>query len=525
MARARGEKLRIEAVAAVPFSHEPVALESEGGEAVETPDAAPAFDPRLAEALRAAIQKHKAGRATALLGVDRGSIELMHFALPPAKDEELPELVAHQVVRESSLFVEGAAMDFLAATDDPAQPRAITAAILPQAQLARIHATCAAVGIRPYRLLLRPYASASLFARTTSPPEDVCLLVNRVADEADLTVLVRGKVVFSRTARLPGDADQETATQRLAAEINRTLAVSQESTAAEGPVEAIYIFGSPGEHQDLVDEIREEISLPSMVIDPFVAVDVASPLALENSGSFASLLGMLLDETRGGAHAIDFLHPRKPPAPKNRRRPIAMAAALATVLVLAGGYYVWDQLATVDAKNHELSDELGELKDLMKQAAKKEQLVQAIREWQATDVNWLDELRDFSLRFPSSRDAIILNMTMSPARTGGGAIQFAGLVRDPSIVVRMESNIRDKFHEIRSKRVQERQREKDYTWRFETSMSAARRDKSQYVSHLPTSPEGKVPADAGAKPQANPQTPAAKPNSSPAASKPRAATP
>jgi hypothetical protein len=236
-------------------------------------------------------------------------------------------------------------------------------------------------------------------------------------------------------------------------------------------------------------------------------------------------LGMLLDETRGGVHAIDFLHPRKPPSPKNRRRPIAMAVALAAALVLAGGYYVWDQLAAVDTHNRELSDELGELKDLMKQAAKKEQLVQAIGEWQATDVNWLDELRDLSLRFPSSRDAIILNMTMSPARTGGGAIQFSGLVRDPSIVVRMESNIRDKYHEIRSKRVQERQREKDYTWRFETSMTAARRDKSQYTSHLPPAPEGKVPADAGTKPQATTQAPAAKADSPPAASKSRAATP
>ena len=190
-----------------------------------------------------------------------------------------------------------------------------------------------------------------------------------------------------------------------------------------------------------------------MVIDPFVAVDVAGPLMPENSGSFASLLGMVLDEVRGGAHAIDFLHPRKPPAPPDRRRPLLVAAAMVVALILFGGYYVWDQLASVDVENQKLAAELADVKDLVKQAAQKKQAVAAIREWQADEVNWLDELRDLSLRFPSSRDAIVLKMTMSPGRGGGGTIQFSGLVRDPSIVVRMESNIRDSFHEIRSKRV------------------------------------------------------------------------
>ena len=135
--------------------------------------------------------------------------------MPPARDDELPELVTNQALRESTAFSDKASMDFLALDDDPTQPRQVIVAVLGEAQLERIRATCAASGIKPRRMLLRPYASASLFSRTASPREDVCLLVNRVADEVDLTVLVRGKVVFSRTARLPAEVDKDTATERL----------------------------------------------------------------------------------------------------------------------------------------------------------------------------------------------------------------------------------------------------------------------------------------------------------------------
>jgi hypothetical protein len=501
LASTSGEKLHVTAVAAIAFDDlsEAETVGEAGVEAASSPD------PRLVRTLRAAIARHRAARATTLLGVDRGSIELMHLTLPPARDDELPELVTNQALRESTAFSDKASMDFLALDDDPAQPRQVIVAVLGEAQLERIRATCAASGIKPRRMLLRPYASASLFSRTASPQEDVCLLVNRVADEVDLTVLVRGKVVFSRTARLPAEVEKDTATGRLVDEIKRTLAVSPDNTGGAGPVEGIYIFGSPGDHQDLVQGIGEELAMPTMVIDPFVAVDVAGPLMPENSGSFASLLGMVLDEVRGGAHAIDFLHPRKPPAPPDRRRPLLVGAAMVVALILFGGYYVWDQLASVDTENQKLAVELADVKGLVKQAAQKKQAVAAIREWQVDEVNWLDELRDLSLRFPSSRDAIVLKMTMSPGRGGGATIQFSGLVRDPSIVVRMESGIRDSFHEIRSKGVQERQREKDYTWQFETSMSVARRDKSQYVSHLPQQPATeKNPAAAPESPKPPP---------------------
>ena len=447
----------------------------------------------VGKALRAALKHYKIARPVVLVGVNRQSVDIMHLSLPPATDSELPHLVANQVQQESQISDEDAVLDFQPVGDDTSESRRVTAAVLLNEQFERLQATCAAAGLKPRHMLLRSYASASLFSRTTSPPEDVCLLVNLVGDEADLTVTVRGQAVFARTVRLPSRADDEKSTRRLIDEIRRTIAAAMQNRQDEGAIEGIYIFGGPDDHAELVDSINDEFSIRAMVLDPFMGVDLAKSLVPDNSGAFAPLLGMLLDETQGGKHAIDFLHPRRRPLPRSRRRPLVIAGALLASLALVAGWHVLGRLAAADAKNDALGQELADLKQLVKKAMKKEEVVQAVRDWQSSDVNWLDELRDMSLRFPSSRDAVVLRMTLARARGSGGSVNFSGLVRDPLIVVRMESNIRDKYHEIRSKRVQERQQDKDYTWHFETSMTVAKRAKDEYDSHLP--PANDEPAD------------------------------
>ncbi len=463
----------------------------------DSPDDKPRED-KIGEAIRAALRNLKIGRCQVLVGVNRQSVELAHLTLPPATDEELPLLVANQVLHDSQLSDDGAVLDFLPEGGDPQRPRQVTAAILSKEQFERMQQTCAAARLKPRSMLLRSYASASLFSRTTTPPENVCLLVDLVGDEVDLTVTAGGRAVYARTVRLPGDADEENATRLLVGEIKRTMAVSLQDRPDEGAIEGIYIFGGPDDHVELVARIEEELSVPAMVIDPFVGVDMAKCPTPDDSGAFAPLLGMLFDDAQGGAHAMDFLKPRRRPEPRSRRRPLVIVAGVAAALALVAGFHVLDQLSDADAANEALQAKLADLKQLVEKATEKEEVVKAVEQWQASDVNWLDELRDMSLRFPSSRDAIVLRMTLSRARSSGGAVDFSGLVRDPLIVVRMENNMRDEFHEIRSKRVQERQQDKDYTWQFETSMTVLKRPKDKYVSHL-AKPTGDANEQRGAQ--------------------------
>lgn len=463
--------LRILSLAAVPLAG---------------PAEADGSQPDAGEALRQLVAQQHTGRATVLVGVDRGHVEVIDLNLPPAKDSELAELVLLQAMRETPTITEESALDFLPMTTDPTQPRKVRAAVLSAEQMEHIRQVCTAAGVKPRRLVLRSFALASLFARTAVVSETAVMLVDRIGDEVELVVVVDGRPTLLRTFRLPASGGEEKAVQRLITEVRRTATVAMdEQTSA--PIQCVYLVGRAEEQEPLAQRIRDEASLAADVFDPFEAMKIPEALVPPQPQRFAPLLGMLLDEVHGAAHPVDFLNPRRGRQRPNRRRTLALALAALVVAMFVGGDFVSAKLAEVDATNRELESELRDLKKAAKKLGEQNKVVDAVRDWLAGDVNWLDELRDLSIRFPTARDMILLRTSMaSTPRAGGGEVILQGVVRDPLVVSRMETNVRDKYHELSSKRVQERIRDKTYSWHFETSISVAKRTKNQYTSHLPS---------------------------------------
>ena len=435
--------------------------------------------------LRAALDEQAVRGMRTLVAIDRASVDLMTFTLPPAKDAELPELVAHQAMRESPLAGEDAAIDFTPVTEDPTEPRQVIAAVLGPQQFRRIQQICTAAGIRPRRIVLRALAAASCYTNYLQPEaEEALILVNVLADEADLTVLAGRRPVFLRTVRLPAGLDEEGTAARLAGEIHRTLLVAQQGPLAGRGADRLVLFGGRDEHPLLAARLEEELSLPLTVVDPFKAAGLAGSVAPEQPGRFAALVGMLRDEAAGRPHAIDFLHPKQPPKPIDRRRPILAAAALVLVVLCGIGYHTYTQIADLDETNQELAAQLDELNALLKKASAQRQLIEAVRLWKAGEVNWLDELRDLSLRLPPSRDVILSRLSMTPGRAGGGQLHLSGLVRDPLVVTEIERRLREAQHrDVRSQRITPREGE-GYTRTFEISATVVPRTKDQYAAAL-----------------------------------------
>ena len=446
--------------------------------------------------IRKALPRGKAARAQVLVGLGRGSIELMHFTVPPATDKELPQLVLNQAVRESQSVTEDTLLDFVSLSDTAGEPRRITVATIEPAELERVKGICRDAGLKPQRMLLRPFASASLFGRIETAAEAPCLMMNRVGDEVDLSVISGGRAVFSRTAQLPDASDQEKTTHQIVVEIGRTLAVASQDQLVGGSIQTVQIFGGPEEYAELIEQIGDEFRLEAKTIDPFGAVGIRQDRYPENAGKYAPLVGMLVDEAHSAAHAIDLLNPKKQPKPPNRAWVAAAAAAVLAAFGLWTWYQAHEEFVVLDAKEANLraiyskdhkqiirlaQPHVGQLKGRKVDYARTLGAVRRqIEAWDTADVNWLDELHDLSLRLPSSRDILLLRMHMSPARGGGGVVGFNGLVRDPRVVVRMETDIRDFYHGISSRHQQQRSKSGDYTWSFETSIVASRRPKEYY---------------------------------------------
>jgi Tfp pilus assembly PilM family ATPase len=468
-ASAHGAQLRILAAESVVIA-----------EAEERSDAETAQE--LGTQLRAALERNHVGQTPTLVGIDRTGLELLPLTLPPAADAELPDLVANEVLRESASVADGAAFDFVALGTDSAAPRKVLAAVLPLEQRERIDAMLAAAGLQARRLLPRIFAAAALFPRLVPPSEEWHLLVHPGAEEADFLVFRGGRIVFARTARMPSTGDEERDAWLLS-EIHRTLTVAATETGEASIVEGVYVFGGHEEYRALCERVRQDLLLPAHGVDPLEKYECPAELAVEHPGRFAALLGMLADEGENRPPAMDFLHPHRAPRRLSRVKAAAFAAVAVLVVVLLAGGYVWQGLSKQWQLNRQLASQLKELDGRVRQAAKTRRLAAAIQAWQAGDVVWLEELREFSERFPPARDALVLRLQMSSLPAGGGLMTMQGLVRDPSLIVRLEYALRDAYHAVQSRRIQSGSRpNEEYTHLFDASIVVSKRQKEDYRS-------------------------------------------
>ncbi len=436
VADSHGERVAIEQAFAVPLRPPQVGEDQEEEQEVD-----------VGGQIAAALAARGIGRLETLVAVGRASIELRQLSLPPAPDDELPELVRFQAMREFNEFDEDWLLDFVPLDEAEEEgPRSVLAAAIGPELVDQIRRTCERAGLTPQRLILRPCAAASLLGRThpagPSPPR---LLVDLLSDEADLTVMIDRKVVFLRTTRLSGDplqnADQPRA---LLAEIRRTIAAAENQLGGRR-IEAIALCGSGEQHAALAKSIERELAAPTELFDPFAGLSLGIGLRgklPEKPGRFAPLLGMALAELEQTGHAIDFLHPRRPPEPPSRRTKLLVAGVAAVLLVGSFfGYRGWQRWS--------LNDEIKQLTNDSKQldkdvAAAKEAVaaVTAIKKWTDTDVVLLDELHKLSKNFPPARQAMLTELKFSSYPAGGGRLSLDGLAAGMDSINETEKSLR-----------------------------------------------------------------------------------
>lgn len=460
VAASRGDRVVIEQAFRVALP-----APSAGAEAAKTPEGS------VSDAIAAALSARRLARLDALVTVGRSSVELRQMSLPPAPDEELPDLVRFQALREFGALEEDWPLDFLPLDEDPAQPRSVLAVAVAGRMVDDIRQCCAAAGVKLVRLGLRPANAASLVLRhAAESAAEVRLLVDLLPGEAELTVLVGRKLVFLRCARLSGDPLADAA-PALVSEIRLTMAAAQNQLAGKKVAELVLLGGGP-RHADLARTLGDQLATPAVLFDPFEAVALEGQLqrALpEHRGRFAALFGMLSDELAGQAHAFDFLHPRRRPAPPSRRNAylVVGAAVGAAVLLglLAGGY----QRSHLRTEVQRLQAESRALDKKVAQAARLRKAADEIDQWLAEELVWLDELRWLSERFPSAEEAMLTQLKMSTG-AGRGEMVLDGLARNVDAVTKLDSGLHDARRRVAGKTKGEHESDTHYTVQFRSSL-------------------------------------------------------
>jgi Tfp pilus assembly PilM family ATPase len=425
----------------------------------------------VGQQIAAALAERRLGRLDALVGVGRSSVELRQMSLPPVPDEELPEVVRFQALREFSAVDEDWPLDFFPLDDDPTQSRSVLASAASPQLIGEIRQVCDASELKLTRLTLRPASAASLVVRRQSQTAaEVRLLVDLLAGEADLTVLVGRKVAFLRCARLSGDPLTE-ARQVLLSELRLTMAAASNQLSGR-KVESVVLFGSGALHAALASAIEEQLGLPTELFDPFEGQELEGPLRRslpEHPGRFASLLGMLSDELTHSPHAFDFLHPRRRPEPPSRRNSYALAGLAAGLVVLLLVFARWYQRSLLIDELQRLQSESKLLDKKVTQAAKLEKDAAEIDRWLSTDVIWLDEFRWLSEKFPTAEDAMLVQLKMNSG-TDGAEMVFDGLARNVDAVTRLDGGLHDERHRVAGKSKGDHEAGKQYGVQFRSSL-------------------------------------------------------
>jgi Tfp pilus assembly PilM family ATPase len=425
---------------------------------------------QIGEAL--AAQGVKKGEVLVALG--RGNIELRRLSLPPAPDDELPDMVRMQAMRDFSELNDEWLLDFLPDDTGVDQPRGVLAAAIGPELVDQLNRTCANAGLKMEHLVLRACGAASLLNRVQ--PErrsELRLTVDLLADEADITLLLEGRVTFLRTVRLPGDPlHGGEAAQVLLGEIRRTMIAAQNQMDGR-PVESLALFGWGEAQAELAATLQTTLGKPTELFNPFDAVDVGSALRGElpdRPGCFAPLLGMLLDQSTRTPHTLDFLHPRRRPEPPSRTRQYVMAAGAAILVVAA--YLVWNvvEARSLDSDIAELKRQSQALEPQVVRADKATQAETEIAKWAATDTVWLEELADLCHDLPQAQDLMLTQLVFSASQLHGVDVKLDGLARSPNVVDAMEYCLRDREHRVGGGTRSVDPAQKVYSWKFSSSM-------------------------------------------------------
>jgi hypothetical protein len=214
---------------------------------------------------------------------------------------------------------------------------------------------------------------------------------------------------------------------------------------------------------------------------------------------------MVVEEAAGVTSGIDFLNPRRPPKPPDRRRLYSLAAGAAAAVVLGIGAYVWMELAEYDRQTLAIKAETAEVDAEIKRLEKSVRESQSVDEFIAGDVTWLDELYTVSNRFLPAEQAIASQLSCLVQQGGGGQLIVEGHVKQSSLLDDLESRLRDPSHHVNGSGGTFDPRQTIYPWQFKETIQI---DAVGASAATPAAPNPRsAPPDA--KPAAPEQKPAA----------------
>lgn len=368
------------------------------------------------------LKLHRVRTGAAVVDVPRERAVINRMAMPPTPPNEVAAAVRFQAMRELPFSLESAALDYVVtrANDDGMVTEVLLAAVMNDT-LNRIRETCAAAGLTPERIGLRPYANLVSARHVSDLSGRRVLMIDVGPGATEIDVFSGDAVLFARSANVnvpvpvheagaPEDsriislaeiATVENIDEAIAAavdellvEVNRTLQAYR-ATDPDVTIDGVIVAGGTGIEDDLVDALYERLGVPVETFDPTEPLGV-EPSESDKLRSFSAALGLAWGMTRADWLALDFLNPKRSVSAREvvqrrvRRAGVLAGAALGLVAIALSAWYVMlhRELSALRAATSGLQQQVDDKLAIQRQ-------VERARDWQ-TDAVWPDELLEIS---------------------------------------------------------------------------------------------------------------------------------
>jgi len=458
-----------------------VAANSSGSKvSITRADVLPLDDSDVYSRLRNYVSEHDLDKADTFVVIGRGKAELRELQLPPVPDEELPDMVRFQAIRNFASAGDNATIDYLITSRNESGMKAIAAAVSPS-QLTEVREVCQAASLEPEQIVLRPLAAAALFLQTdkldskgaesngTKQESGDTVLIDLLNDDAEITVIRDGGVIFVRTVRMPVSTltdSQKAHAKSLVNELRRSLL----ACGSTQNLSRVVLWGRESVHREQIDQIAASTKVDVEVLNPFDLVNTekaAQSKLPEHIGRLAPLVGILVCDDDHASQLIDFLNPRKREEVKPNHRRTALLVGV-PIAVLAGIlFWAYQNLRSLDSQIEQLTSIIADTKEPVTEALEEIAKVQRIDQFLDSQPVWLDELRQIAIRLPEPDKVMLKSISAtSDVRTGVGTLTLSGSAVDPSAIEQLEEAIRDEDHRVIGEGASEQESKDAYRWVF-----------------------------------------------------------
>ncbi len=372
-------------------------------------------DQENGERLRKWLSSHGVHRADAIAVVSRASAEIRELTIPPAPDNELPDLVKFKARSDFGSLTDNWSLDFVPFKGDPDQPRQVLAAAISPELTAQISTVAEAAGIRLKHIVFRPYAAVDLLS--TRLADDKCrIIVDETGDQVDVSFTQGSHLIATRTVRVSADQNLEQKVDQLIREIRRTVASRASREDAQSPQEILICGGNLANAELLETKFTEQLKIETHFVEPFQLVTTDRAFERpEKTQSFTALLGALLQHVSDHPHDIDFLNPRKTVSGKKDLSRVYRIGGIVAAALLLIALIGWWMLSSQASEIKKLSAQL-EAQTAKNEDETVEQIlleVEQLDSFKQSTFNWLDEMYEISKAAKTPDDFIVDSFDIS----------------------------------------------------------------------------------------------------------------